>query len=195
MALPSNADIKRNCETHHLASKTMIETDRLLLRPLLISDFETYKSVWVNRPVTDGSPSQAQLSDEDVWNRLLRWIGHWTTFDFGPFAVVDRVSGTVIGEVGLAHFHRGHGASYDGVPEAMWRVEHSRHGRGIATEAMQATLVWFDAKKISVRTVCMIDTWNDASKSVAGHLGFKMFKAATYRGNPVELFERVLDPD
>jgi RimJ/RimL family protein N-acetyltransferase len=77
----------------------------------------------------------------------------------------------------------------------MWRVEYSRNGRGIATEAMQAVFVWFDSRKISTRTVCMIDAWNDASKSVAGHLGFKMFKATTYRGNPVELFERVSDPD
>ena len=169
----------------------MIETDRLLLRPLVIGDFESYKTVWVNKPMTDGSPGHPQLSEEDIWYRLLRWIGHWATFDFGPFAIVDRISGAVIGEVGLAHFHRGHGVPYDGFPEAMWRVEYSRHGRGIATEAMQAVFVWFDSRKISTRTVCMIDTWNDTSKSVAARLDFKMFKATTYRGNPVELFERV----
>ncbi len=173
----------------------MIKTDRLLLRPLLISDFETYKTVWVNKPVEDGSPGLSQLSEEEIWNRLLRWIGHWTTFDFGPFAVVDRISGTVIGEVGLAHFHRGHGPCYDGVPEAMWRVEYTWHRRGIATEAMQAVLAWFDAKQISARTVCMIDSWNDSSKNVAARLGFKMLGTATYRGNPVELFERVLGTD
>ncbi|CAN7506218.1 GNAT family N-acetyltransferase [Phyllobacterium sp. LjRoot231] len=174
----------------------MIETDRLLLRPIRIDDFETYTAVWVNKPMANNNaPGLAQLSEEEIWNRLLRWIGHWKTFDFGPFAVIDRVSGTVIGEVGLAHFRRGHGPSYDGVPEAMWRVEHSWHGRGIATEATQAAFAWFDAKQISTRTVCMIDTWNDASKRVAGRLGFKMFRVATHRGNSVQLFERVLDSD
>jgi RimJ/RimL family protein N-acetyltransferase len=169
----------------------MIETDRLLLRPLRVSDFDAYRSVWVNDP--DQPVGQPQLSEEDIWNRLLRWIGHWATYDFGPFTVVDRASGTIIGEVGLAHFRRGHGAFYDGVPEAMWRVEHGWHRQGVATESMLATLDWFDSRRISSRTVCMINTWNDPSKHVAARLGYKMLRTATYKGDAVELYERIVE--
>lgn len=169
----------------------MIETKRLILRPLRIDDFESYKAVWINKPTADPDAcSQSPLSEEQIWDRLLRWIGHWTTFDHGPFAVVERATDTVVGEVGLAHFRRGHGPAYDGVPEAMWRIEHSRHGRGIASEAAEAALAWFDARQISGRSVCMIDTWNDASMALARKLGYRQFMTATYKGNAVLLFER-----
>ena len=171
----------------------MIETKRLILRPLHINDFESYKAVWINKPTADpDEPSQSPLSEEQIWDRLLRWIGHWTTFDHGPFAVVERASDIVIGEVGLAHFRRGHGLAYDGVPEAMWRIEHSRHGQGIANEAAEAALAWFDAKQISARSVCMINTWNNPSMALARKLGYRHFLTATYKGNPVLLFERTL---
>jgi RimJ/RimL family protein N-acetyltransferase len=170
----------------------MIVTDRLLLRPHHINDFNVYLPLWTRASPSRKDPPSAQpLGEEETWNRLLRLIGHWTTFGYGPFLVVDRASDLIVGEVGFARFHRSNGPAYEGVPEAMWRIDHSHQGKGIAREAMQAAAGWFDAKQISKRTVCMIDVSNTASNRLADCLGFHEFATVIYRSNPVRLLERM----
>lgn len=167
----------------------MIETDRLLLRPHRIDDFETYKPIWV-QPEDDNVPRLSPLSEEDIWNRLMRLIGHWAIFGYGPFLVEDRASGTIIGEAGFVKTCRGLGPAFD-APEVMWRVALAWNGKGVATEAARAALDWFDAREISPRSVCMIDTWNEASMVVAGRLGYRQFSTANYKGSSLLLFERM----
>ena len=69
-----------------------IETERLLLRPHTIEDFDALRTMIrdpeVMRHITSTVPS-----DEDIWNRLLRYIGHWSAFGFGIFAVIERETG------------------------------------------------------------------------------------------------------
>ena len=168
----------------------MIETNRLLLRPLDVNDFSGYVQLWTQAPKPDDAPNAQPLGEEGSWARLLRMIGHWTALGYGPFLVTDRASGAVVGEVGFAQHMRGNGPAFDGVPEGMWRIDHRRQGSGIATEAMQAAAAWFDATQVSARTVCMIDLTNMASRRLAERLGFREFASATYCGNPVLLFER-----
>lgn len=168
----------------------MIETSRLLLRPHRIDDFGGYSALWTQAPKRDDAPNAQPLGEEETWARLLRMIGHWTIFGYGPFVVFDRMSGDIIGEAGFARYKRGNGPAFDGVPEALWRIDHRRHGEGFATEAMQAVAPWFDARQELVRTVAMIDLTNLASRRLAERLGFRAFANAIYRGNPVLLFER-----
>jgi RimJ/RimL family protein N-acetyltransferase len=63
-------------------------------------------------------------------------------------------------------------ASNRGVPEAGWALVPSAHGKGHATEAVGAAIVWDDANLASARTVCMIDPENAASIRVAQKCGF-----------------------
>jgi len=161
------------------------------MRPHSITDFDPYLTLWkqaLRRGIV--APSAQPLNEEESWARLLRMIGHWTTFSFGPFVVIDRASSSIIGEVGFANMHRGQGPSFDDVPEAMWKVDHSNQGRGIAKEAMQATIAWFDSRNISPRTVCMIDQHNIASRRVAESLEFREFAYAIYREHSVIMFQR-----
>ena len=175
--------------------KVMIETNRLLLRPHKIEDFRDYLSLWKQRsPAGDQAPNAQPLGEEEAWSRLLRLIGHWTSFGFGPFLVLDRMSDFIVGEVGFAHCHRGHEPVYDEVPEAMWRIDHAAQGIGIATEAMRATIGWFDEQHKTKRTVCMIDQSNASSLRLALRLGFHEFAKAIYRENQVVLFERLSGP-
>jgi RimJ/RimL family protein N-acetyltransferase len=171
----------------------MIETSRLLLRPQRIEDFESYKAIWVNDPnISEDVPVLPGLTEEQIWDRLLRWIGHWKVFGFGPLLVIDRQSGELIGETGVARFLRGNGPDFDGFPEALWRIKYTRHGQGLAGEAAHAALEWFDKQQISERTVCMIDHWNHASLKLAEKLGFKEFSQAVYKGNNVLLLDRIV---
>jgi RimJ/RimL family protein N-acetyltransferase len=190
------SDGKLSVSSNLTASATsavpVLETSRLLLRPHAIGDTDGYLRLWTQpSPSGQDFPGAPPLSEEVAWARLLRWIGHWTTFGFGPFVVTDRASGALVGEVGFGLFHRGLGIVDDRVPEAMWRIDHAHHGQGIATEAMRAVLGWFDVRPESTRTVCMIDPPNTASRQLAASLGFREFAQVAYRGNPVVLLERV----
>ncbi|WP_342394626.1 hypothetical protein [Sinorhizobium numidicum] len=50
-------------------------------------------------------------------------------FGFGRLFVVDKATNSTVGEVGFAHFHRGHGATFDGSPEAMWKIDSASSGK------------------------------------------------------------------
>lgn len=167
----------------------IIETNRLVLRPHSIADFAGYAQLWATMaPEPPGTPLRSR---EETWARLLRFVGHWSVFGFGPFMVVDRATNSVIGEVGFAHFHRGNGASFDGFPEAMWMIDRPFHGKGFAAEAVQAAIKWFDSEQFAKRTVCMIRPENIPSLKIAELFGFHPFTRSTYRGDPILLLERL----
>ena len=168
----------------------MIETDRLRLRPHRVEDFNRYLPLWL-QPEPPGTHVPVQLTPEDAWSRLLRFVGHWSHFGYGLFIVEDRRSGEIVGEAGLANFMRGIGRGFDDAPEAAWRVLASRRGEGIATEAMSAALAWFDATIGATRTVCLIHVANDRSIRVASRLGYSPFGQCDFKGHPASLFERL----
>lgn len=170
----------------------MIETPHLSLRPHTIDDFQSYIPLWQEELGPDGAPSRLPvLRPEEVWARLLRWIGHWSVYGFGPFVVIERESGTICGEVGFGYFQRGNGPDFDSAPEGMWKIDAVHRGRGYAPEAMQATCTWFDREIKAERTVCMIDPVNAISRKLAGHMGFGEFAHIEYKGNPLILYERL----
>ena len=170
----------------------MIETDRLTLREHRIEDFAAYLPLWTQRlPGPDGGYRFPPLRDEEVWNRLLRWIGHRHVFGFAPFLVFERASGRLCGEVGFGHFHRGVGPAFDGVPETMWTLHPDFHGKGLAGETAEAAIAWFDAHYPVARTVCLIEPDNVASLRLADRFGFREFGRGEYRGSLNIFLERM----
>lgn len=173
---------------------TRLTTARLVLRPHAIADEASYRRFWgADVPPIEGVTSLAPLDPEFAFARLLRFLGHWTVFGFGPFVVEERATGRIVGEVGFAHMRRGNGADFDGAPEAMWKIDGALAGKGIATEAVEAAIRWFDDSGISQRTVCMINPLNSPSLAIAARFGFRPFRDTTFRDSPVRLFERIAD--
>jgi RimJ/RimL family protein N-acetyltransferase len=177
----------------NLPNIAMIETSHLTLRPHTTDDLQAYATLWQEKLGHDGAPSRLPvLSEEEVWARILRWIGHWSVYGWGPFVAVDRASGAICGEIGFGYFHRGHGPGFDSFPEGMWKISAEHRGKGYAREAMEAAIVWFDRTVKAQRTVCMIDPTNEISRKLAGRLGFREYGNTEYKGNPLILFERLL---
>jgi RimJ/RimL family protein N-acetyltransferase len=104
---------------------------------------------------------------------------------------VDKASGLYVGDVGLADFKRAMEPSIHGVPELGWVLHPSVHGRGYATEAVQAVSAWGDQQLDGARTVCIIDPEYAASLKVAAKCGFREVVRTTYAGQPTILFERL----
>src|SRR5262245_35851362 len=139
----------------------MIETERLLLRPYRLEDYEPYLAM-VSDPDLD-FPSRQLITPEEAWHRLMRYVGHWTLLGYGNFAIIEKVTGEYVGETGLWDAHRGMGEDFDEYDEAGWFIARQSHGRGFAFEAAEAAHNWYEGFRGASRTVCMIDPDNQPS--------------------------------
>jgi RimJ/RimL family protein N-acetyltransferase len=166
----------------------MITTDRLLLRPPIAGDFDAVAAMWADPKVVHyigGNP----FTREQSWQRVLRYIGHWTVFGYGSFTVIDRATNRFLGDVGVQNFERDIDPPI-GKFEAGWVVTSEAQGRGIATEALAAALGWIEAKFPGQATTCIIDTDNTPSLRVAAKAGYRKRLTTTYHDKPVFFFDR-----
>ncbi len=170
---------------------TTLDTPRLLLRPHDIGDFDALRAMLNDAEVMLHITGGKRIPDEDVWNRLLRYIGHWAAFGFGIFAVVERATGRTVGGVGFADFRRGIDAAFQASPEAAWVFAREAHGRGIAAEATQAMHRWFDAQPFGGRSVCIINAGNLPSRRLAAKLGYVETGEVRYHDAPTLAFQRL----
>ena len=166
-----------------------IESARLLFRGHTLDEFPDMLAMWRDPTTTrfiGGKPS----TEEEVWARLHRYVGHWKLLGFGYWALREKTSGRFVGEVGFADFKRDIEPRMDGKPEAGWVLAPWAHGKGFATEAVTTALAWNDARTGKGPTVCIIDPGNDASVHVATKCGFRKVTHTTYKGGATVLFER-----
>lgn len=148
----------------------MIETERLLLRPPALSDFEASAAMFADAGVVahiGGTP----LDRETAWTRFLRDAGHWHLQPFGLFSVIEKASNAYVGKLGFARFERDLGASAGTAVEMSWTLAAGFHGRGYATEAGRAAQAWFD-RSFAMRTACLIAQENEPSLRLAARLGY-----------------------
>lgn len=167
-----------------------LETERLTLRGHRLADFEDSAAMWADPVVVRHTLGRPQAGDE-VWARLLRYVGHWELLGFGFWVVRERHGGKFVGEVGFGDMHRSLGPDFDPSPEGGWVLATAAHGKGYATEAMKAAHAWLEGSGRAGRTVCLINEQNVASIRVAQKLGYREFRRATYKDSPGILFERV----
>jgi RimJ/RimL family protein N-acetyltransferase len=167
----------------------VIETDRLKMRGHRLEDFDDCATMWADPCVVryiGGKP----FSKEDVWSKLLRYAGHWSLMGFGYWALEEKATGGFVGEVGFADFKRDIEPSIQDLPELGWVLASRMHGKGYATEAVRAAIVWGEAHFGSARTVCLIHPDNLPSIRVAEKCGYQEFQRTPYKSQPTILFAR-----
>jgi len=166
-----------------------LETERLILRPHRREDFESCAVLWANPDVVryiGGKP----FTREEVWARLLRYVGHWQWLGFGFWALEEKATGRFAGELGFAEFMRDLDPPTVGIPEVGWLLAPHAHGKGYATEAVRAVVAWGDARFNGGRTICLIDPENAASIRVAEKCGYAQAQQVIYKNHATCLFER-----
>jgi len=167
-----------------------IETERLILRPHRLEDFDTYVEMWSDPDVVrfiGGRPSDR----EATWSRFLRHVGSWHHLGFGFFAIEEKETGLFVGDAGFLDGRRSITPSLDGTLEAGWALMPTGQGWGYATEAMTAAIGWAETAFPGRRMTCIIDPDNLPSIRVATRLGFAELARTTYQDGAVTLFERV----
>lgn len=192
---------------HQQPEVSVIETERLRLRGPRPEDFPHSAALWSDPAVTRYTTGKP-LSEEEVWGRLLRYVGHWAWMGFGFWVVEEKSTGRFAGEVGFSDWKREVEPTLQGLPELGWVLASRVHGQGYATEAARAAIRWADAhfgkhlpspryagtaspatpQLSSARMTCIIHPENARSIRVAEKCGFQEVLRTSYRGDPIILF-------
>jgi RimJ/RimL family protein N-acetyltransferase len=166
-----------------------IETPRLRLRAHRADDHAACLAIWSDPEVVrhiGGRPFTA----EEVWKRLLQYLGMWGLLGYGYWAVEEKDSGRYIGDIGFADLRREIQPSLQGMLECGWVLSPQAHGHGYASEAVAAISAWGQKHFADRRMVCIISPENQASIRVAEKAGYRLWQPATYHDSPTLVFAR-----
>ena len=172
-----------------IRSAPRLETERLILRDFTRDDLAAHAAtlgdIEVMRHIS-GEP----LTREDAMRRIFMAVGQWPVDGIGMWAVERKEDGKLVGHVGFFDMARNMQPSIEGLPEMGWIFDTSVHGQGIAREACEAALSWFDSNLSPTEVPAIISVGNEASMKLAERLGFVREPDARYKDEPIALYRR-----
>ncbi len=168
----------------------MIETERLLLRPHIATDFPDFKAMSQDPEVMQYIGRKPSTDDES-WLRFLAHFGRWKLLGYGLFAIIEKETGLFLGDAGFSDFRRGLGSDFDPFHEAAWILSTAGQNKGYASEAMTAAHIWLEKQYKPKKTVCIISPENEPSIRLASKLGYEKTGLGNYKDSDVIMFERI----
>jgi RimJ/RimL family protein N-acetyltransferase len=161
----------------------MIETERLVLRPLTRADTDAFVALHEDERVSRFVGTYTRERAEERIERIERM---WAERGHGLCAVELKDTGAFIGRSGFQYWEQ-----YDET-ELGWTFAAHTWGNGYATEAARACLDW-GRRALSVPYVtAMIRHGNTQSVRVAERLGFVPLREDELHGNAVTVYSRDL---
>ena len=169
---------------------TVIDTGRLLLRRFTTDDLDAFYQLG-SRPEIIRYAQAVPLASREQALEFMKVapFRDYATYGYGRFACVWKATGAVIGFSGVKYVPEieDNELGYRFLPE-FW-------GRGLATEAGEASIEFARSKLRLERLVAMVHPDNVASARVVIKLGFSVEKKLRYSGLPgidIDLFARSL---
>ncbi|MBI5029230.1 MAG: GNAT family N-acetyltransferase [Chloroflexi bacterium] len=156
----------------------IIETPRLLLRPMQANDLDDLLLIFTD-PNVMASFGGELLSHEQMQRWLQRNLDHQTQFGYGLFSVILKADGTLIGDCGLDVME------IDGaqVAELGYDFRSDYWHRGYATEAAVAVRDYAFRTLGLSRLISLIRIGNIASRRVAEKVGMQLDSEFKRYGN------------
>lgn len=151
-----------------MATGPILETERLLLRPLVGDDLGALTGIFGD-PAVMAAFAEAPLAREQVERWLARNLAHQQEHGYGLFAVCLKDDGRLIGDCGLELMD----IEGERVAELGYDFRSDCWNRGYATEAVRAVRHYaFDVLGLPL-LVSLIRPGNDASARVAEKAGLR----------------------
>ncbi len=148
----------------------VVETNRLILRHLVISDLNDLYALYcypeIRRYFPEGVLTLEETKEE------LEWFlnGHPKYPELGLWATVHKETGKFIGRCGLLPWEIDDRLEI----EIAYLLDKSFWHQGLATEAAQGILDYGFEKLNLSRLICLIDPENAASQRVAERIGISL---------------------
>lgn len=150
-----------------------VQTERLLLRPIVVDDAEAMAAIYADPLV---ARFVRGLDLEATRSQLERWVAEWQERGLGTFAILDAQSGEFLGRAGVKYWQE-----FD-FTEVGWVLRRDVWGRGYATEAGRASLDYAFAHSDLDLITAIIAHGNAASVAVAERLGMEPWREQVMYG-------------
>lgn len=173
-----------------------LETERLWLRPWNAVDAEAYARIIgdpeVMRHVGAGLRYHARrrcaalvplLAEMEARRAIRELTDHWETYGFGEWAVEEKASGSLVGQIGLVYL-----PDWTADPtnvEVGWLLARNAWGRGFATEGGRASLAYAFEQLGMERIVSVARRANERSERVMQRLGLSLAGRIDWKGGEV----------
>jgi RimJ/RimL family protein N-acetyltransferase len=157
----------------------MIETERLVLRPIGLADIDEFAALNADPEVTRFVRSLDRSQAEE---RLELAEQEWAQRGHGMFVVRDRASSRFLGRVGLRYWPQFEET------EVGWALHRDAWGQGYATEAGHACIEWGFGQLTVPYLTAMIQPANVASIQVARRLGLEPLRTDVLLGDEVVVY-------
>jgi len=164
--------------------KSILETDRLLLREFVTEDLEAMYRLANDPDVTrytgDGGKPLEELR-KVLEERVFR---DYQKYGYGRWATVLKENSQVIGFAGLKYLDD------VGETDLGYRFFKEYWGRGLATEVSSAAVRYGFQQLRLKKIIGIVNVENKASVRVLDKLGFSLQKFTTYHDSPVAWYVR-----
>jgi ribosomal-protein-alanine N-acetyltransferase len=155
-----------------------IETDRLTLRPMVVSDIDAMLTIFTDPPVM-AAFGLTSFSRQQMEEWVQRNLDHQEKFSYGLFSVILKSSGKLIGDCGLEQME----VADEQVAELGYDFHSDYWHHGYATEAATAVRDFAFNELNLTRLVSIIRVGNYPSKRVAERVGESLLSEFTRFGN------------
>jgi RimJ/RimL family protein N-acetyltransferase len=162
----------------------IVETERLILRHLVLDDLDDLYALYCDPDVSKYIPDMPRNYEETREELVWHMNGHPQHPELGLWATVHKETGEFIGRCGLLPW----------IIEGRFEVEVAYllgkiyWGQGFGTEAAQAILNYGFKKLNLSRLICLIDSKNLASIRVAEKIGMAFEKEGKDEKGPFLLY-------
>ena len=156
-------------------------TARLLARPPEPEDAEGYRQLFLDPAVSEWlRPAPMKPFDEgEVLAMLDEDRGHWARHGFGPWVLVEREDGAIVGRGGLRWTEIDDRLTV----ELPWAVRSDRWGDGLASEAAAAAVEWAGDLELT-EVAALVLPGNLRSRRVAEKAGLQLAGDTLHAGIP-----------
>ena len=173
---------------------TILETDRLQLRPPVPQDAEALAPMYADPEVMRYLGDGQTLTPEQTERSVQRMIEGWKADGYGLFTTVRKEDDAVIGRVGLIVWNpetwQTVRASAEGPKELEvgYTIGRPYWGQGYATEAASAVRDFALEQVGARRLIALIIYGNTASENVARKLGLRYERDIQFGRRDAQLF-------
>ncbi|MEK6521655.1 GNAT family N-acetyltransferase [Bacillus thuringiensis] len=161
-----------------------ITTDRLYMRRISLEDIDNIYNIVKKDTVGQWLAASRGMTKEEAKIYVEKFVDHWNQYGFGVWAVLNKLTGEIIGHCGLRYVDQ-----KEEDIEIMYLLDPPSWGRGYATEAAKASIQYATKSMEIKKLIARIKITNDKSKKVLETLGFQFVYDKDYQEKKLSHYE------